>query len=194
MSSPTRRQPEYNTNTQQQGQDQQQQQHYQATIRSIDVTKNNIHQALEEVRKETPRYSQAITDFQVQAVDATHEITHNFLDSQKEIINSIQSAWAPVIQRTTNNNNNLMTATTTTNPFLFFSPGQIADIYARTVGAITEAYVASTRMATNVLFAGIEATRATTNYARQNAKEAARITSNTARTFAQTSRETVQVQ
>lgn len=194
MSSPTRRQPEYNTNTQQQEQDQQQQQHYQATIRSIDVTKNNIHQALEEVRKETPRYSQAITDFQVQAVDATHEITHNFLDSQKEIINSIQSAWAPVIQRTTNNNNNLMTATTTTNPFLFFSPGQIADIYARTVGAITEAYVASTRMATNVLFAGIEATRATTNYARQNAKEAARITSNTARTFAQTSRETVQVQ
>ena len=194
MSSPTRRQPEYNTNTQQQEQDQQQQQHYQATIRSIDETKNNIHQALEEVRKETPRYSQAITDFQVQAVDATHEIIHNFLDSQKEIINSIQSAWAPVIQRTTNNNNNLMTATTTTNPFLFFSPGQIADIYARTIGAITEAYVASTRMATNVLFAGIEATRATTNYARQNAKEAARITSNTARTFAQTSRETVQVQ
>lgn len=195
MSSTTRRQPEYNTNTQQQEQDQQQQQHYQATIRSIDETKNNIHQALEEVRKETPRYSQAITDFQVQAVDATHEITHNFLDSQKEIINSIQSAWAPVIQRTTNNNNNLMTATTTTtNPFLFFSPGQIADIYARTIGAITEAYVASTRMATNVLFAGIEATRATTNYARQNAKEAARITSNTARTFAQTSRETVQVQ
>lgn len=194
MSSPTRRQPEYNTNTQQQEQDQQQQQHYQATIRSIDETKNNIHQALEEVRKETPRYSQAITDFQVQAVDATHEITHNFLDSQKEIINSIQSAWAPVIQRTTYNNNNLMTATTTTNPFLFFSPGQIADIYARTIGAITEAYVASTRMATNVLFAGIEATRATTNYARQNAKEAARITSNTARTFAQTSRETVQVQ
>src|SRR3712207_6597557 len=188
MSTSTRRQQEHNTNTQQQEQDQQQ---YQATIRSIDETKNSIHQALEEVRKETPRYSQAITDFQVQTVDATHEITHNFLDSQKEIINSIQSAWTPVIQRTTNNNN-IMTATTT--PFLFFSPEQIADIYARTVGAITEAYVASTRMATNVLFAGIEASRATTNYARQNAKEAARITSNTARTFAQTSRETVQVQ
>ncbi|MDQ3888902.1 MAG: hypothetical protein M3251_06480 [Thermoproteota archaeon] len=192
MSSSTRRQQEHNTNTQQQEQDQHQQQQYQATIRSIDETKNNIHQALEEVRKETPRYSQAITDFQVQAVDATHEITHNFLDSQKEIINSIQSAWTPVTQRTTNNNN-LMTATTMT-PFLFFSPGQMADIYARTIGAITEAYVACTRMTTNVLFAGIEATRATTNYARQSAKEAARVTSNTARTFAQTSRETVQVQ
>ncbi len=57
----------------------------------------------------------------------------------------------------------------------------MVNIYARTIGAMTEAYVASTRMATNVLFAGIDATRATTNYARQNAKEASSITSNTAR-------------
>jgi hypothetical protein len=188
MSSSTRRQQENSSNTQQQ--DQQRQQQYQATIRSIDDTKNNIHQALEEVRRETPRYSQAVTDFQVQTVDATHEIANNFLDSQKEVISSIQSAWTPVVQTT---NNNIMAATTPY--YYFFSPGQIADIYARTIGAITEAYVASTRMATNVLFAGIEATRATTNYARQNAKEAARVTSNTAKTFAQTAaKETVQVQ
>jgi 5-bromo-4-chloroindolyl phosphate hydrolysis protein len=78
--------------------------------------------------------------------------------------------------------------------FLFFSPGQIADIYARTIGAMTEAYVASTRMATNVLFAGIEVTRATINYARQNTKEASRITSNAAKAFAQNAaKETVQV-
>jgi hypothetical protein len=76
----------------------------------------------------------------------------------------------------------------------FFSPRQMADVYARTSGAMAEAYAASTRMATNMMFAGMEATRATTNYARQNAKEASRITSNTARTFAQTAKETVQVQ
>lgn len=49
-------------------------------------------------------------------------------------------------------------------------------------------------MATNVMFAGLEATRATTTYARQNAKEASRITSNTTRAFAQTAKETIQVQ
>src|SRR5215210_8935209 len=70
----------------------------------------------------------------------------------------------------------------------------MADVYARTIGAITEAYVTSSQMATNMVFAGIEAARATTNYTRQNAKEAARITSNTARTFAQTAKETVQVE
>lgn len=180
MSSSTRRQQENSSNTQQQQQKQQQQ--HQATVRSIDETKNNIHRAIEEVRRETPRYSQAITDFQNQTVDATHEIADNFLDSQKEVINSIQLAWTPVVQRTTN----IMA-----NPF--FSPEQIADIYARTIGAMTEVYVASTRMVTNMLFAGMEATRATTNYARQNAKETARITSNTARTFAHTAKETVQV-
>jgi len=177
-SSSTKRQQENNTNTNQQEQ-------HQATIRSIDETKNNIHQAIQEIRSETPRYSQAITDFQNQTVDATQEIAHNFLDSQKEVISSFQSAWAPVAQKTSTN---IMGVTP------FFSPEQVADIYARTIGAMTEAYVASTRMATNMMFAGLEATRATTNYARQNAKEASRITSNTARAFAQTARETVQVQ
>ena len=158
-----------------------QRQQHEAIDKSIDETKDNIRRAIEEVRRETPRYSQTVTDFQNETAEATREIADNFLDSQKEVINSIQSAWTPVVQRTTNN---IMA-----NPF--FSLGQTADIYARTIGAMTEAYVASTRMATNVLFAGIEATRATTNYARQNAKEAARITSNTAKTFAQTARETV---
>ena len=187
MSSSTRRQQQERDGDTSNTQQQQQQQH-EATIRSIDETKDNIHKALEEVKRETPRYSQTITDFQNQTADATREIADNFLDSQKEVINSIQSAWAPIVQRTGYNWTTGMIGTP------FFSPGQIADIYARTIGAITEAYVASTRMATNSLFAGIEASRATTNYARQNAKEASRITSNTARTFAHTSRETVQVQ
>ena len=49
-------------------------------------------------------------------------------------------------------------------------------------------------MTTNIMFAGLEATRATTTYARQYAKEASRITSNSARVFVQTTKEIVQVQ
>jgi DNA-binding transcriptional regulator GbsR (MarR family) len=174
MSSSTRQQEYSNT---------QQQQQYEATIRSIDETKDNIHKAIDEVRRETPRYSQTVTDFQNETVDATREIADNFLDSQKEVINSMQYAWTPIVQRTG------------VRRMLFFSPKEMADIYARTIGAMTEAYIASTHMATNMLFAGIEAAKATTNYTRQNAKEAARITSNTARMFAQTAaKETVQVQ
>jgi hypothetical protein len=163
------------------------QQQHEATIRSIDETKDNIRKAIDEVRRETPRYSQIVTDFQNETAEATREIADNFLDSQKEIINSMQSAWTPIVQKTGYN-------WTTGMIGIPFYPREMADIYARTIGIMTESYAAWTRMITNVLFAGIEAARATTNYTRQNAKEAARITSNTARTFAHTTRETVQVQ
>ena len=187
-SSSTRRQQqerdnEYNTNAQQQLHEQ-----HEATIRSIDETKGNIRRSIEEVRRETPRYSQTVTDFQNETADASMEIADNFLESQKEVINSMQSAWAPMAERIG------QVANYWTTPPFFFSPQQIANIYARTVGAIAEAYVTSTRMATNMMFAGLDATRSTTNYTRQNAKEASRITSNTSRAFAQTAKETVQVQ
>src|SRR5919197_4554709 len=184
MSSSTRRQQERDEYSNMQ----RRQQQYEATIRSIDETKEGIRRAIEEVRRETPRYSQTITDFQNETADATQEIANNFLESQKEVINSMQSAWAPMAQRRGGY------YWTTTGIAGMLSPREMADIYARTIGAMTEAYVASTCIATNLVFAGIEAARANTNYARQNAKEAARITSNTARTFAHTTRETVQVQ
>jgi hypothetical protein len=59
---------------------------------------------MQELRSETPRYSQANADFHTQAVDTTQEIAHNFLDSQKDVISSIRSVWTPLIERTTTNN------------------------------------------------------------------------------------------
>ncbi len=199
MSYTRRRQEDYESRS---DMDQQQHEQRQATIRAIDETKDNIHRAIDEVRRETPRYAQTITDFQNETADASVEIADNFLDSQKEVINSMQSVWNSMGQsrggiggRGGDNNywtGGMMGGGGRMVPF-FFSPEQVTNIYARTIGAMAEAYVASTRMATNMMFAGLEATRATTNYARQNAKEASRITSNTARAFGQTARETVQV-
>ena len=195
MSSLTRQQPqernnEYSSNKQQQ---------HEATIRSIDETKDNIPRSIEESRRELPRYSQTVTDFQNETADASVEIADSFLESQKEVINSMQSAWDSVAERTRGSRGGVggnywsTPNMIGTMPF-FFSPREMIDIYARTMGVMAEAYVTSTRMATNMMFAGMEATRATTNYTRQNAKEASRITSNTARAFAQTAKETVQVQ
>jgi hypothetical protein len=186
MSSSTRRQQErdeYSSNAQQR-------QQHEAAIRSIDETKEGIRSSIEEVRREIPRYSQTITDFQNETADASMEIADNFLESQKEVINSLQSAWAPMAERKGGGGHYW----TTGMMGMLLSPREMADIYARTIGAITEAYVASTHMATNLVFAGMEAARASMNYARQNAKEAARITSNTTRTFAPTAKETVQVE
>jgi hypothetical protein len=173
-----------------------QRQQHEAINRSIDETKDNIRRAIEEVRRETPRYSQTVTDFQNETAEATREIADNFLDSQKEVINSMQSAWTPFADRTGGSGGGASGYWTgmMQQPWSWWagpSPREMADIYARGISAMTDSLAAGTRMATNMMFAGIEATRATTNYARQNSRELARITSNTARIFGQTTRETV---
>ena len=175
-----------------------QRQQQDAVNRSIDETKDNIRRAIEEVRRETPRYSQTVTDFQNETADATREIADNFLDSQKEVINSLQSAWTPFADRTSSsagttssgNNNYWMMGMIQPWWWMGVSPRDVADIYARSISAMTDSVAAGTRMATNMLFAGIEASRATTNYARHNSREIARVTSNTARIFGQNARET----
>jgi hypothetical protein len=159
--------------------------------RSIDETKDNIRKAIEEVRRETPRYSQTVTDFQNETAEATREIADNFLDSQKEVISSMQSAWTPFTERTGSGNNYWMMGMMQPWSWMGMSPRDMTDIYARGISAMTDSVAAGTRMATNMMFAGIEASRATTNYARHNSREIARVTSNTARIFGQNTRETV---
>jgi hypothetical protein len=171
-----------------------QRQQQDAINRSIDETKDNIRRAIDEVRKETPRYSQTVADFQNETADATREIADNFLESQKEVISSMQSAWTPLAERTGGSNNNNWMMMGMMQPWwswMGISPRDMADIYARSISAMTDSVAAGTRMTTNMMFAGIEATRATTNYARHNSREVSRITSNTARIFGQNTRETV---
>jgi hypothetical protein len=118
------------------------------------------------------------------------------LDSQKEVINSMQSAWTPFAERTSsggsgNNNYYWMMGMMQPWSWMGVSPRDMADIYARGISAMADSVAAGSRMATNMMFAGIEATRATTNYARHNSREIAKVTSVTARIFGQNARETV---
>ena len=71
------------------------------------------------------------------------------------------------------------------------SPRDMVNIYARSINVMTDLVTASTRMVTNIMFAGIEASKATTNYAKYSSREIAKVTSTTARIFGQNTRETV---
>ena len=172
-----------------------QKQHQDAINRSIDETKDNVSRAVEEVKRETPRYSQAITDFHNETTDAIREITVTFLDSQKEVINSIQSAWAPYVERTgsggSDNNNYWMMGMMQPWWWMGMSPKDMVNIYARSISVMTDLVTAYSRMVTNMMFAGIEASRATTNFAKYSTRELAKVTSVTARIYGQNTRETV---
>ena len=53
-----------------------------------------------ETGREIPRYTQAVNDYQDQTIQATREITDNYIESQKQIINSLQSAGVPFAENT----------------------------------------------------------------------------------------------
>jgi hypothetical protein len=174
-------------------------QHQEAVNRSFDETKDNVSRAIDEVRRESPRYSQIVSDFHNETSDAMREITITFLDSQKEVVNSMQSAWAPFAERASSSSGDRSDSNypmmNMMKPWLGWwmgiSPRDMAAIYARNISIMTDLITANTRMVTNMMFAGIEASRAATNYAKYSSKEIARVTTITARMFGQNTRETV---
>src|SRR6478609_2110311 len=63
--------------------------------RALDQTKDNINRSIEESRKQIPHYNNIVNSYQEQTLQAVKEITENYIESQKAIINSFQSALRP---------------------------------------------------------------------------------------------------
>jgi hypothetical protein len=141
-----------------------------AMTRSIEETKENIKRSTEEARKEMPKYSQTMTDLQSQTIDATREISESFLDSQKEVMNSIRYAW------------NRYPRTDLVRGWPM-SPNEASEAYGSWISSVADYSVAATRMANNMMHAALETTRISTNYAKENAKELSRVTGNIARSL-----------
>src|SRR5690349_20281622 len=85
----------YNTNTQNNNQQQQQQDFTDSVNKSLDQTKDNINKSIDESKNQIPRYNDIVNSYQEQSLQVTKEISENFIESQKSIISSIQSAWRP---------------------------------------------------------------------------------------------------
>jgi vacuolar-type H+-ATPase subunit H len=157
---------------------QQEQQH--SVNKALDETRDNIRRATDEARKDIPRYTQAANEYQEQTIQTAREIADNFLESQKEIINSFQSAWVPAIERTYGAFWNYWT-----------SPRMVTDIYARTVSSVADNTIAAARLVNNTVFSNLDAFKTCIQNTRDNLKEASIIGVNAAKTFEQTSRDTI---
>ena len=48
--------------------------------------------------KDIPRYTQIVNDYQEQTIQASREIADNYLESQKEIINSLQAGMGSILR------------------------------------------------------------------------------------------------
>ena len=57
----------------------------------------------EEARKDIPCSTQTVNEYQEETIQAARQMADNYLESQREIINSMQSALLPQIEVVTSN-------------------------------------------------------------------------------------------
>src|ERR687890_2140511 len=151
-------------------QEEEEQQHH-AINQALDETKDNIRKTTDEARSQIPRYTQSVNDYQEQTIQAAREIADNYLESQKEIINSFQSVWSPYAE-------NLFTTN-------WMSPRNIAELYANMISSFANNMIAATRLTNNIIFANMEAFKTSIQQAKDNTNELSRIGVNAAKTFEQ---------
>jgi len=139
---------------------------------TLDETKSTVKKTTDEAIKEIPRFTKAVNEYQEESIQATKDIADNFLESQKEVIHSVQSLWVPYVENIQNSYWSYWS-----------SPNRATENYARAVSNITDSTIASTRLANNVLFTTMETWKTSIQHARDNAKEFSRLNANVAKTF-----------
>jgi hypothetical protein len=147
---------------------------------SLDETKSSVRKTTEEAKKQVPQFTKAINEYQEESIEATRDIAENFLDSQKQVINSYQSLWVPYMENVQN-----------TYWSYWASPDRMTENYTRAVSNITDSTIAATRLANNFVFASMEAWRTTMQHARNNAIEFSRLNSNYARAYQNAARDSL---
>src|SRR3954449_2859808 len=167
----------YNTNIQNNNQQQQQQEFNESVNRALDQTKDNINRSIEESKNQIPHYNTIVNSYQEQTLQAVKEISENYIESQKSIINSFQSAWIPF-------NQNINTNINTWN-----SPQAVANAYSRLVSTYADNAVTYLRTTNNIIFSNIESMKSVMQQAKDNSKQIFNQNVNAAKTFEQNSKE-----
>ncbi|MEP0824411.1 MAG: hypothetical protein HRF40_02895 [Nitrososphaera sp.] len=145
--------------------------------RTFDEAKDSTRKAMDEARRDISARTASFNEYQEQTINAARDVAENYLESQKEVINSMQSSWVPFIERMYSMYWSGWT-----------SPRRMTEIYARMARNYSDNAIASVRIANNMMFANMEASKALVQYARDNMKELNRIGVNSVRTLEDASR------
>lgn len=156
---------------------QEQQQQEKVIHKVLDDTKENIRKTLSEARKEIPRYTQTVNDSQEQTIEAIRDITDDYIESQKEIISLLQSAWAPFMEKTFYN--------------YWISPKNMTEIYASLLNGFTDNTIAVIGLTNNMISVNTDTIKTSIQHTRKNLKELSRIGVTTAKAFEAISRNSV---
>ena len=164
----------YNINTQNNNQ---QQDFNESVNRALDQTKDNINKSIEESKNQIPHYNTIVNSYQEQTLQAAKEISEHFIESQKTIISSLQSAWGPYQQNFNNKVNSCI------------SPEAAANAYSRFVSNVADNTLSAWRTTNNIIFSNFDSWKSVLQQAKENSKQIFNQNVNVAKTFEQNSRE-----
>lgn len=144
---------------------------------SFDETKDNIKKSIDESRKQIPRINDSVNSYQEQSLQTAKEISEEYLDSQKQVVNSLQSAWRPY--------NEIYTGLVTN----FYSPEAAINAYTRFVSNVADNTVSAIRLSNNVVFSTLDAWKPVLQQTKDVSRHISNTGVNTARVFEQNSRQ-----
>jgi hypothetical protein len=151
-----------------------------AINRTFDQTRNNIKRTVNEAQKDISNYAQQAINLQEKAFEITRDIADDYIESQKEIINSFNhSIWTPYIENVVNRTSGLSGV---------FSPSR-AEVYGNTFTNIVDNFVTATRLANKTIFANAELINTSLQQTRNNVREFSKIGVNAAKNIHQTTNE-----
>ena len=144
---------------------------------SFDETKDNIKKSIDESKKQIPRINDIVNSYQEQSLQTTKEISEEYIDSQKQVVNSLQSVWRPY--------NEIYTGLVTN----FFSPEAAVSAYTRFFSNVADNTVSTIRLSNNVIFSTLDAWKPLLQQAKDVSRHISNTGVNTARVFEQDSRQ-----
>ncbi len=145
--------------------------------RSLDQTKDNINRSIDESRNQIPRYNDIVNSYQEQSLQTAKEISEEYIESQKAVINSLHSAWRPY-----NESFNGMVSS-------FASPDSMTKAYTKFVSSFADNAVSAIRLTNNMIFSNLDSWKSTLQQARDNSRHLSNLNVNAARTFENNSRQ-----
>jgi len=154
-----------------------QQEFNESVNRALDQTKDNINRSIEESRNQIPHYNTIVNSYLEQTLQAVKEMTENYIESQKSIISSLQSAWKPYQQN----------SSTTVNSWN--SPEAVANAYTRFVSTFADNAVSALKTTNNIIFSNFDSWKSVLQQAKDNSKQIFNQNVNAAKTFEQNARE-----
>src|SRR5215216_3170249 len=132
-----------------------------AIVEAFDEAKDNTQRIVKESKKEIPHFTSAINNYQEQTLQAVREIAENYIDTQKEIINSFQqSTWISQLGDTYR-----------TFWLNWMLPKNITETYANIISNSIDNTFAATRVTNNMISVNMETFKVSAQQTKDNLKE-----------------------